>query len=113
MTLSQKLNSLYSPFLDSQAITCDVFHYTRGNKKTVPYIVWSETGEEESFSSDNHKTEQQLTGIVDFYTKTEFDPIIDAIQNVLNSENVGWRLYSVQWEEETNLIHYQWGWWIG
>lgn len=111
--MQTKLQALYSPFLSSQGITCDIFHYTRGNSTAVPYIIWSETGEENSFNSDNHKTEQQLTGLVDFYTLKEFDPIVDAIQDVLNSEEIGWKLISVQYEEETNLIHYQWGWWVG
>ena len=108
MTLQSKLSSLYAPFL---ALSCKVSHYRRTSKKP-PFVVWYETGEEESFSSDNHKSEQQLTGLVDFYTLTEFDTIADSIQEILNGENVGWRLESVQYEEETNLIHYQWRWWV-
>ena len=112
MTLQQKLYNLYKPFIDAAAITCNVFHYTRKNSKTLPYVVWSEDGEQDSFNANNHKAEQQLSGVVDFYTLTEFDPIADAIQTVLDSEPIGWRLDSVQYEEETNLIHYQWRWWV-
>jgi len=110
MTLQTKLQELYSPF--TTRLTCKVFHYRKTGSPTK-YVVWSETGEEESFGADNRKAEQQLTGIIDFYTKTEFDPIADDIQTVLNSEEVGWRLDSVQYENETNLIHYQWRWWLG
>lgn len=109
MMLQQTLRKLYEPFL---SIDCPVYHYYRA-EAADKYIVWSETGEETSFNADNHKHEQQLTGVVDFYTLDEFDPIADEIQTVLNGEEVGWRLISVQWEEETGLIHYQWGWWLG
>lgn len=107
MTLQTKLRSLYEPFLE---ISCDVFHYTRGECRP-PYIVWSETGEDNSYHADNHKQEQQLTGIVDLFTLNEFDEAADAVQDILDSEGIGWRLDSVQYEEETNLIHYQWRWW--
>lgn len=108
MSLQSKLNDLYTPFLE---LSCTVSHYRR--TAHPPFVVWAETGEESSFNSDNHKSEQQLTGIVDFFTLTEFDSIADDIQDILNSENVGWQLSSVLYEEETNLIHYQWRWWIG
>ena len=107
MTLQDKLKKLYEPFLN---LGCDVFHFTRGDTR-APYVVWSETGEESSFHANDRKQEQQLTGFVDFYTLTEFDPIAGDIQEVLNSEEIGWTLSSVLYEEETNLIHYQWRWW--
>lgn len=107
MTLQNKLRELYEPFTE---LSCTVSHYVR--KTRAPYVVWAETGEESSFHAGNHKQEQQLTGVVDLYTKKEFDPLADSIQQILNGENVGWRLTSVLYEEETNLIHYQWDWWI-
>ena len=107
MTLQNKLTELYTPFVN---LDCEVNHYRRG--KTNRFVVWAEDGEEASFSSDNHKTEQQLTGVVDFYTKREFDTIADDIQSIFDEQGVGWNLESVQYEEETNFIHYQWRWWI-
>lgn len=107
MTLQTKLKSLYEPIT---AIACDVYHLTRGDARP-PYIVWSEEGEDRSFNTDNHKAEQQLTGVIDFYTLDEFDPIADEIQAVLNEEPVGYILAEVQYEDQTNLTHYQWRWW--
>ena len=86
-------------------------HYRRTAKP--PFIVWAEDGEDLPMSAENHKSEQQLTGVIDFYTLTEFDPIADDIQEILNAEPVGWSLGSVQYEDETNLIHFQWRWWLG
>lgn len=108
MTLQTKLRTLYEPFLE---LDCEVYHYTRGSDTDVPYMVWAEDGEQDSFETDNRKQEQQLSGLVDFFTLDEFDEICDDIQEILNSEWIGWRLESVQYEEETNLIHYQWRWW--
>lgn len=107
MTLQKKLQTLYNPFTE---LSCAVSHYRRSKAK-APFVVWAETGEDQSFSSDNHKSEQQLTGLVDFYTQKEFDPLADSIQDILDSEPIGYTLANVLYEEETNLIHYQWRWW--
>lgn len=107
MTLQETLTKLYTPFLE---LECEVTHYRRG--QTNRFVVWAEDGEDVSFNADNHKREQQLTGLVDFYTKAEFDTIADDIQAIFDAEGVGWNLQSVQYEEETNLIHYQWRWWV-
>ena len=108
MTLQEKLISLYAPFLD---LPCKVSHYRRTSKP--PFVVWAEDGEDVPIGADNHKSEQQLTGVIDLYTLTEFDPIADSIQEILNGENVGWMLNTVQYEEETNMIHFSWRWWCG
>lgn len=108
MTLQTKLSELYLPFT---VLDCDVSHYRR--LKSKRFVVWAEDGEENSFHADNLKKEQQLTGTVDLFTNLEFDTIADQIQAILNSQPVGWYLASVQYEEETNLIHYQWRWYYG
>lgn len=106
-SLKDLLEKLYKPFLE---LDCDVTHFRRLSK--FPYVVWAEDGEENSFSADNIKQEQRITGMVDLFTRTEFDSLIDDIQEILNEEQIGWVLSSVQYEEETNLIHYQWRWWV-
>lgn len=85
-----------------------VFHYWRFTTD-VPYCVWQEDGENSSLQTNNHKGEQAITGTIDYFTLEEFDSNIDAIQQALNDvEGLGWKLNSVQFEEETNLIHYEW-----
>ena len=52
---------------------------------------------------------QGLTGTVDFFTLEEYDAIIDEIQDTLEGiEGLSWNLNSVQYEEETKFIHYEW-----
>lgn len=93
------------------AVSTKCYHYEKPAKVTAPYIVWSEDGEDGSFHSDNHTTEQTVTGSVDFYTKTEFDSTIDEIQSALDAV-CGWELNTVQYEDETKLIHYSWRFWV-
>lgn len=95
--------------LESTDAEGKVFHYEKEKEITAPWIVWTENGEEGSFEANNQKECQQLTGTIDLYTQTEYDPIIDQIQNALNSaSDVGWTLLSVQYEDQTKLIHYEW-----
>lgn len=89
-----------------------VYHYWH-SKMSAPYCVWAEEGEGESLSTGNHKSEQVITGSVDYFTKTEYDENVELIQYALNSvENLGWSLSSVQYEDDTGLIHFAWSWQI-
>ena len=87
----------------------DFYHYRRPANVKSEYGIWAEDGELSSFSGDNIKLEQQIHGTVDFYTLKEFNPVLDSIQDALEAVAHGhWMLNSVQYEDETNLIHYEW-----
>ena len=87
-----------------------VCHYWRANLK-APFILWQEDGEAESLGADGRKAEQGIYGTVDYYTKTEYDPAFDSIQNVLNNlEDFSFRYESTEYEDETGLIHHTWEW---
>ena len=103
--LQEKLRQIGEAFADN---TPNCSHYYRTDK--FPAVVWAESGEDESFNSDNQKSEQRIIGTVDLFTKTEFDPLCDAVQTTLADLGVTWRLNSVQYEDETNVIHYEWEW---
>lgn len=86
-----------------------VFHYWRFGAD-APYCIWQEDGET-SLQANNHKAEQGITGSVDYFTLTEYDGNVDAIQMALNSvENLAWRFDGSDYEEDTNLIHHHWRW---
>jgi len=84
-------------------------HYYAKNK-TALYIVWAEDAAPKSQSSDNKIKMITVQGTIDFFTKTEYDPIADQIQEALNNAGIGWKLNSIQHEEDTELIHYEWVW---
>ena len=84
------------------------YHYHAPNRPEAPYTVWAEDGEGDgSFSADTTKAEQNIHIYVDYFTLTEFDQVVDDIQDLL-CESSEWRLNDVMHEDETNLIHYAW-----
>lgn len=95
-------------------ITDNCYHYWRSAPKgTKAYIVWAEDDEAESLNANNRKEEQGIHGTVDYFTMIEFDPVCDEIQEKLNNlENVSFRINSVQYEDDTTFIHYEWEFWV-
>lgn len=108
MSLSDTLKKLYLPFVESTHLTCPVTHYKR--LASFPFCVWMEDSENNSFSADDSKQEQKIAGYVDYFTKTEFDPNADIIQEILNGEGIAWALSSVDYDDDLNLIHFRWRW---
>lgn len=91
-------------------LTERVYHFWRPNMQ-APFIVWAETSEGDSFSANDHKQEQVLVGNVELFTKEEYDPLFDEIQEaLLKVDGLGWTLTDVNYEDGTGLIHYVWEW---
>lgn len=106
MTLQSKIKKIGEALAQ---VTPNCAHYYR-TFTAVPYLLWAENGEGDSLHAGNHKTEQVITGTVDYFTQTEYDANADAIQDTLDALGVGWVLESVQYEDDTKLIHYEWSW---
>lgn len=110
MTLQQKLERIGSALA---AALPNVYHYWRPQMQ-APFCVWAEEAEAGALNANNRKQEQVITGVVDYFTLTEYDPALDTIQDTLAALQgelaFGWALSSVMYEEDTNLIHYQWTW---
>lgn len=90
-------------------VTPNTFHYY-ATRQPDSYIVWAEDGEAAASYVDNYKDNQAIQGTIDYFTKMEFDPNFKLIQDKLNSVEITWRLNSIQYEEETGYIHYEWVW---
>ena len=104
-----------SPLADMLAQKCtNTYHYWRSAPKGVKaYIVWAEDEEADSLNGNNRKLEQGIHGTIDYFTKTEFDEVVDNINDGLNDlENVSWRINSVQFEDDTLFIHHEWEFWV-
>ena len=54
--------------------------------------------------------EKAVTGYTDLYTKQEFDPWKEEIEESFDKYGIFWSLNSVQYEEETGFTHYEWYW---
>jgi hypothetical protein len=85
----------------------DVFHY-EAYAKPNKYIVWAEDTEAYAGYGDNKKTTQVIQGTIDYFTKEEYDSNVKLIQEKLNSIELAWSLNSIQYEEDTKFIHYEW-----
>lgn len=108
MSLQSKLQRIGEALAE---VVDHTYHYWR-QKMSAPFLVWAEDGEDTSFNADDRKQEQKIHGTADYFTKDEFDPNVDAVQECFeNMDDITWRLNSVQYEDETNLIHYEWEWW--
>ena len=72
-------------------------------------MIWAEDGAND-FEADNIHTEKMHQGTVDLYTKTEDDPLMERIPQALERIGAAYYLNSIQYEEDTGLIHYEWVW---
>lgn len=54
--------------------------------------------------------EKILTGYVDLFTRDQTSDSMDAIESVLRGLGLWFRLESIQFEEDTGYIHYEWTW---
>lgn len=99
-SLEQIMNALLT-------VSEEVYHYTAPEDSTR-YIVWAEDSEVASLVADNYKPGQTIEGTIDLYTKNEDDAWIRDIPVALNAAQIGWSLNSVQYEDETRFIHYEW-----
>ena len=91
------------------ALTERCWHYVAVPNTTPPYSVWAEDGDNDLMAGNVH-AERCLTGTVDLYTKTESDPLVMFIPEALEGIGAAYHLNSVQYEEETGLVHYEWVW---
>lgn len=82
------------------------YHYTAPENTPAKYAVWQELSGEH-LTADNKAGEGKFEIAVDYYTKTEFDATVDAISAYLDTYG-SWRIESVQYEEQSGYIHYEW-----
>lgn len=84
-----------------------LYHYKALNQP-APYVVWSEDGFSQAERGDGKIQDYTIGGTVDYFTKTEYDPAADLIQDTLNDAGFPLWLEFVGYEDDTGLIHYQW-----
>lgn len=73
------------------------------------YGVISIDGEGAALGANLHKENQAPQGTVDLFTRDNDRADMQAVQNVLNAfDGCAWYLNSVQYENETRLIHWEW-----
>lgn len=90
-------------------VSDNVGHY-EALKKTPPYIVWAEDGAGDTVFANDRLQNQAITGTVDLFTRDrDGDPLMEAIPQALDGV-CAWRLNSIQYEDDTKLLHAEWAW---
>ena len=89
------------------ALTERCYHYVSEPNAEPSYVVWAEDGDND-LAANNIHGERSYIGTIDLYTKIESDPLLASIPQALEQIGASYYLNSVQYEEETGLIHYEW-----
>lgn len=89
-------------------LTDRCYHYTAAKNAKAPYIVWAEDSETNLCGEGSKVLERAVQGTVDLFTRSENDPLMVQIPEALNRGGTIHYLNSVQYEDETGLIHYEW-----
>lgn len=87
-------------------ITPNAYHYKAWEQPDT-YIVWAEDSESDSIHADNKKQILLVDVTIDVYSKNEYDPIVLAVKEKLNEKEIPFRMLSIQYEEGTGYIHYE------
>lgn len=106
MTMESKLLRVKNALL---TVTENVGHY-KAVDSTDKYIIWAENGSGNPIRADNRCIQQVIRGTIEYFTKEENDQNVDNIQEALNDGEIFFSLESVQYENETEFIHYVWIW---
>lgn len=91
------------------SVTQNVYLYTANGNNEVPYVVYGVDGDNNLFGG-NSRAELADAGYIDLFTKSATDPLMKGIPAALDAAEVSFYLNSVQFEEETGLLHYEWRW---
>lgn len=86
-----------------------VYHYFASGQ-TGNYILWAEDSSGSALYADDHIDRHTIQGTIDYYTKTEYDPVAKQIEDALNGSDVSWYPGPVQHEQATGYIHHEYIW---
>lgn len=89
------------------AVTDNVSHGQR--LQSERYFVWQEQGANDLVAENRHQ-ERTTMGASDLYSKQEFDPWAEQLEESLSDHGISWSLVSVDYEEETGFWHWSWDW---
>ena len=89
-----------------------VFHYRRP-ASMKRFVTWQEDAEDNQFSANNRSQEICLTGTIDLFTPVEYAQLVDDITSAFaQATRAKAQLTMVDYEDEPNLIHHQWTFWV-
>lgn len=104
------MTMLYEQLLTSLAATgLPVAEYAWDTRPDTSYLVVAIDQEAASLEADGKKTNQAPQGTVDLYSITSDREQMQSVQAALDAlDGCAWYLNSVQYEDDTRLIHWEW-----
>lgn len=82
-------------------------HYGWSRAPEGDYGVVAEDSGEDFIANDVH-LERGTAGTVDLFTRDDTSAPRDAVEAVLNASGAAWSLNTIQFENDTGFIHYEW-----
>lgn len=104
--LSDVLNAI-----NINGILAQFKHFGWKTAPTGDYGVFSEDGGDQ-FDANNQNAEQSTTGTIDYFTRddtgTAQRAIETALKNIQQEFVFAWNLNTIQYEQDTGYIHFEW-----
>lgn len=94
-------------FLALQATGYAFAHYAWSKAPEGDYGTYAESNGNDLIADDKH-IERGTEGYINLFTRDDTDTPRVKIETALNSLNIAWNLNTVQYENDTGYIHYEW-----
>ena len=91
--------------LDATGLSFAHFGWSKAPKSD--YGVYAEDGAN-YLRADNASGEKVIEATVDWFTRNPTTEAIQTIEDALDGIPCAWYLNSVQFEQDTGLVHYEW-----
>jgi len=83
-------------------------HFAWSKAPNGTYGVYAEDSAGGSIWGDGKMQEQAIEGTIDVFTRDDTGTPLETVQEALNTGDISWYLNSIQYEEDTGYIHYEW-----
>lgn len=92
-----------------RALDIPLAEYAWDVRPDADYMVIAIDGEANSLQADGKKVNQAPEGTIDLFSLTGDREKMQSVQDALNAlDGCAWYLNSVQYEDDTRLLHWEW-----
>lgn len=100
---------MYNELIEALRQVLPIAEYAWDVRPDTDYLVIAIDGEANSLQADGKKVNQAPQGTVDLFTFSNDREVMQSVQDVLNAfDGCAWYLNSVQYEDDTRLLHWEW-----